>query len=263
MITMKKLALAVTAALGISALAAGPATALSLDAAPSGSAPTDESHSSESGAAEEEGSEDDLKSHDEDLALRYATMTLYEVAHGKGIEYTVDGLKAGDVVTTSLNDKKSVVKKDGPFDGSVVVDEEPDVPTALPFMVYVERDGERVREMSTSVDLMAEGDRGEYDDGTLLMNPEEDTNDTALGTDGVNLTMVNCSAEDEVVFRVFKKNTDGQTKVWEKRQLAGEDESASVRYIADSSKDLWGKYVITAECGGLEDSAPLQVYIDE
>lgn len=260
---MKKLALAATVALGISALAAGPTAASSLDAALSGSVPTDGNHSSESAAAGEEAAEDDPKSHEEDLALRYATMTVYEVAHGKGIEYTVDGLKAGDVVTTSLNDKKSVVKKDGPFDGSVVVDEEPDVPTDLPFTVYVERDGETVREMFTRVDLISEGDRGEYDDGTLLVNPEEDTNDTALGTDGVNLTMVNCSAEDEAVFRVFKKNTDGQTKVWEKRQLAGEDESASVRYIADSRKDLWGRYVITAECGDLEDSAPLRVYIDE
>lgn len=260
---MKKLALAVTAALGISALVAGPTAASSFDAAHLDPSATDGNHSNLSAAEDAGSSEDDPKSHDEDLALRYATMTLYEVAHGKGIEYTVDGLKAGDVVTTSLNDKKSVVKKDGPFDGSVVVDEEPDVPTDLPFMVYVERDGERVREMSTRVDLMADGDRGEYDDGTLLVHPESETNDTRLSGDGVNLTMVNCSAEDEVVFRVFKKNTDGQKKVWEKSQLAGKDESASVRYIADSSKDLWGKYVITAECGDLEDSAPLRVYIDE
>lgn len=260
---MKKLALAATVALGISGFAAGPAVASSLGGAPSGPAPSGETQSSESAAAEEEGAEEDPKSHDEDLALRYATMTLYEVAHGKGIEYTVDGLKAGDLVTTSLNDKKSVVKKDGPFDGSAVVAEEPDVATEIPFTVYVERDGERVREMNTGVNLIAEGDRGEYDDGTLLVHPESETNDTRLSGDGVNLTMVNCSSEDEVVFRVFKKNTDGQAKVWEKSQLAGEDESASVRYIADSSKDLWGKYVITAECGDLEDSAPLRVYIDE
>ena len=262
MISVKKLALAATVALGISGLAAGPAAASSLGAAPSGPTPSGESQSNESTAAVEGGSDDDPKAHDEDLALRYATMTLYEVAHGKGIEYTVDGLKAGDVVTTSLNDKKSVVKKDGPFDGSVVA-EERDVATDIPFTVYVERDGETAKEMSTRVNLIAEGDRGEYDDGTLLVHPEEETNDTRLSGDGVNLTMVNCSAEDEVVFRVFKKNTDGQAKVWEKSQLAGKDESASVRYIADSSKDLWGKYVITAECGDLEDSAPLRVYIDE
>lgn len=190
-------------------------------------------------------------------------MTLYEVSHGEGIEYTVDGLKAGDVVTTSLNDKKSVVKKDGPFDGSVVVDEEPDVPTDLSFTVYVERDGETVKQMNTSVDLLEGGDRGEYNEGTLLMSPEDETNDTVLGADGVNLTMVNCSADDEILFRVFKKNSDGQSKVWEKSQVAGKDESASVRYVADSSKELWGKYVITAECGDLEDSAPLRVYADE
>lgn len=189
-------------------------------------------------------------------------MTPYEVSHGKGIEYTADGLKAGDVVTTSLNDRKSVVEKDGPFDGVVVVDEEPDVLASIPFTVDGERDGETVKNIHVSVNLI-EGDRGDYDDGTLLVSPEPETNDTVLGGDGVNLTMVNCSAEDEIRFRVFKKNADGQTKVWEESQLAGEDEAASVRYVADAGRDLWGKYVVTAECGDLEDSAPLRMYIDE
>lgn len=243
---MKKLAFAATVALSITVLGAGPATAAGLGDASSGNADADEAP----------------RSDDEDLAVRYAAMTPYEVSHGKGIEYTVDGLKAGDVVTTSLNDKKSVVEKDGPFDGAVVVDEEPDVLTNIPFTVYVERDGETVKEMNVSVRLI-EGDRGEYNDGTLLVDPEPETNDTVLGGPGVNLTMVNCSAEDEIRFRVFKKNADGQTKVWEKSQLAGEDEAASVRYVADAGKDLWGKYVITAECGDLEDSVPLTVYIDE
>lgn len=243
---MKKLAFAAAAALSITVLGAGPATAVGLGEAPSGTAGADESPTSD----------------DADLAVKYATMTPYEVSHGKGIEYTVGGLHAGDVVTTDLNDKKSLVEKDGPFDTAVVVDEEPEVLTNVPFTVYVERDGERVKEMSVSVSLI-EGDRGEYKDGILLVNPESETIDTVLRNDGVNLTMVNCAAKDEIRFRVFKKNADGQTKVWEKSQLAGEDEAASVRYVEDSDKELWGDYEITAECGDLEDSAPLHVYIDE
>lgn len=243
MITVKKLAFAATVALSITAFGAGPAAAAGLGNTPDGNAGADKASASDT----------------EDLAVRYATMTPYEVSHGKGIEYTVDGLKAGDVVTTNLNDKKSVVEKDGPFDGAVVVDEVPIVDVS--FTVNVERDGERVKEMTVRVDLI-EGDRGEYKDGTLLVDPEPETNDMVLSGPGVNLTMVNCSADDEIRFRVFKKNADGQTKVWEKSQLAGEDEAASVRYVADSGKDLWGKYVITAECGDLEDSVPLTVYID-
>ncbi|WP_240372821.1 hypothetical protein [Brevibacterium zhoupengii] len=240
---MKKLALAATVALSITALGAGPAAAAGLGNTPDRNGGADKASASDK----------------DDLAVRYATMTPYEVSHGKGIEYTVDGLEAGDVVTTSLNDEKSVVEKDGPFDGAVVVDEVPKL--GVSFTVSVERDGERVKEMTARVDLI-EGDRGEYKDGTLLVSPEPETNDTVLSGPGVNLTMVNCEADDEIRFRVFKKNADGQTKVWEKSQLAGEDEAASVRYLADSDKDLWGKYVITAECGDLEDSMPLTVYID-
>lgn len=260
---MKKLAFAAAVALSITALGAGPATAVGLGDALSGTADADESPSSESSVAtEDDDADEDPRSDDEDLAVRYATMTPYEVSHGKGIEYTVDGLQAGDVVTTNLNDKESLVEKDGPFDGAVVVDEEPDVLTNIPFTVSVERDGETAKNMYVRVKLI-EGDRGDYEDGTLLVNPEPETNDTVLGGDGVNLTMVNCSAKDEIRFRVFKKNADGQTKVWEKSQLAGEDEAASVRYVADAGNDLWGKYEITAECGDLEDFAPLRVYIDE
>ncbi|AOP52385.1 hypothetical protein [Brevibacterium aurantiacum] len=261
---MKKLALAATVALGLTAFGAGPATAVELGATPTDTAPEEANQTSAHSAAGDDDSEGSATSTDHALALKYAVMTPLEVTQGKGIEYTIDGLKAGDVVTPILNAEEReevTVKKDGAFDGSVVADEKPEAPGNISFLVNVERDGKSLNEYQTDIGII-EGDRGEYNDGTLLVDPEPETNDTVLSTDGINLTMVNCSADDDVRFRAFKKNKNGQTKVWEKSQLTGKDKSASVRFVADSSKDLWGKYVITAECGDLDDSVPLTVYID-
>lgn len=185
---MKKLALAATVALSLSALGAGPATAAGLGTAPTDNAPT------ETAPAGENASDDEATPSDHALALKHTTMTPLEVTQGKGIEYTIDGLKAGDVVSTSLGDETSTVKKDGAFDGSVAMDSEPDFNTAVDFTVTVERDGKTLKEHQADIDII-EGDRGDYDDGQLVMNGESGILEQDFTSQGLNLTMVTCSAE--------------------------------------------------------------------
>lgn len=254
---MKKIALAATVALSITALGAGPATAAGLGAPTSNSAPSGGTHSSQTASTNEDGSNGDSVMKEADLALKYREMTPLEVTQGQGIEFTIDGLKKGDEVTTSLDNELWTVEKDGPYDGSVVMDEKPD-DTNVKFTITVKRGDEPDRLFDARVHII-EGDRGEYDDGTLVMDPEEKTLDESLYQEGLNLTMVNCSSKDEVLFQVFKKDEQGRSKVWEKSQVAGEDESASVRYMPRDSMPDTGKYEAVATCGDLEDSASVTV----
>lgn len=243
---MKKLALAASIALALSTFGVGPATASGLGTAGSDSAPSGD-----------EGSKEDSVMKEADLALKYREMTPLEVTQGQGIEFTIDGLKKGDDVTTSLDNELRTVEKDGPYDGSVVMDEKPD-DTNVEFTITVKRGDEPDRLFHAHVHII-EGDRGDYDDGTLVMDPEPTMLDEGLYQEGLNLTMVNCSSKDEVLFQVFKKDEEGTTKVWEKSQLAGEDESASVRYMPRDGMPDTGKYEAVATCGDLEDTASVTV----
>ncbi|GAA1928357.1 hypothetical protein GCM10009689_03920 [Brevibacterium antiquum] len=229
---MKKLALAASIALGLSAFGVGPATA-------------------------SDGSNQDSVMKEADLALKYREMTPLEVTQGTGIEFTIDGLKKGDEVTTSLDNELRTAEKDGAYDGAVVMDEKPD-DTNVKFTVTVKRGDEPDRVFDARVHII-EGDRGDYDDGTLVMDPESTTLDESLYQEGLNLTMVNCSSKDEVLFQVFKEDEEGRSKVWEKRQLAGEDESASVRYMPRDGMPDTGEYEAVATCGDLEDTAAVTV----
>lgn len=252
---MKKLALAASIALGLSAFGAGPATAAGLDAAPTDTSQANAVHNAETVAPEEANRGDA-----EHLAVKYANMTQIEITGGKGIEYTVDALKAGDVVTTNLNDEKSTVKKDGPFDGSIRLDEKPDVNSTVNLKVTVKRDGKTVRDMLTVIKIV-DSDRGAYVDGTLVTN-RPSIREFDFSNDGINLAMVKCGSDDEVHFKVFKKDGKDKQKVWEKSQLTGDDKAAAVRFMPDSSEEMAGKYEITAECGDLEDSATLTAHKD-
>lgn len=254
---MKRLTLAASITLCLSAFGAGPATASGIGAAASDSAPSGGTHSSQTAASGDDASNEDSVMKEADLALKYREMTPLEVTHGKGIEFTIDGLKKGDTVTTSLDNELWTVEKDGPYDGSVVMDEKPD-DTNVKFTITVKRGDEPDRQFHAQVHII-EGDRGEYNDGTLVMDPNSTMLDESLYQEGLNLTMVNCSSKDQVLFEVFKTDEEGRPKVWEKRQLAGEDESASVRYMPRESMPDTGEYEAVATCGDLEDSAPLTV----
>lgn len=259
---MKKLALAATVAFGISAFASGPAAASvgPASAAESGteSAAADRTDSNHAASSGEVDSSDDSTVKIADLAMKYRTMTPAEVTEGKGIEYTIDGLKKGDRVSTSLDNILHTVEKDGAFDGAVAMDKAPDVGSNVEFTVKLERGDEPERVFHERVRII-EGDRGGYDDGTLVMDPESTLLDEGLYQEGLNLTMVNCSAEDTVDFTVYRKDDDGRKKVWEKSQVTGEDKSASVRYMPRENMPPTGEYEAVAKCGDLEDSATIEV----
>lgn len=242
MITVKKIALTATAVLTIAVFGTGPAAAAEL-----GTAPSDSATPSNSDALT-----------DSDLALKYSVMNPYEVTHDDGIEFTIDSLSAGDVVTTSLgNQKPTTVKEDGPFDGSMVLYNSPRFDSTVDFTVTVEHEGEKTTTFERSVDII-EGDRGATPEGQLEVSSESMIS-PVFREEGVDLSMLNCSADDEIQFQVSKQD-DPETILWEKTQKAGEDAAAFVKYIPDSElKDTLGKYTATADCGDLSSEQTFTV----
>ena len=239
---MKKLVLAATVGFSLSMLAAGPATAAGLD----GSTAASESSSTAQASDSAVSADSDLDK--ESLALKYTSMTPTEVTNDPGIRYTIDELKKGDVVSTDLNGEETTVEEDGAFDGSVVLDEKPESNSTVDFTVTVERDGKTIGELPTGVDII-EGDRGDYERGTLLLGDEPVTADE-FADEGMNLSMVNCSADDNVTFEVFRTTGDETSGITTLEQVAGDDMSASVRFFSSEDKsDLPGTYTVTAECG--------------
>lgn len=67
---------------------------------------------------------------------------------------------------------------------------------------------------------------------------------------GVNITLVNCHADDEVRFRVSTKR-DPDTTVWEETQSAGEDAAGSVTFKPDGDGGAgWAtEFLVMASCG--------------
>lgn len=249
---MKKLALTATVALTIIAFGTGPAAAAEMAAAPTDAdAVTDPSI----GGQQEDGSNEPI---DADLALKHSTMTPLEVTQDDGIEFTIDSLNAGDVVTSSLgNQKPTTVQKDGPFDGSSVMDSAPEFDSTVDFTVTVEREGQKTKTFHNSVEII-EGDRGDTPEGQLEISSESMTA-PEFREDGVTLSMLNCSVEDEVRLRVAKKD-DPKTILWETSQTAGEDAAAVAKYIPDSElKDPLGEYTAMADCGELSSEQTFTV----
>lgn len=247
---MKKLALAATLALGISSLAAGPAAATGLESAES----SDVAQTASAAAAQD----DNAKSGDSDegsnpieatLALKYSYMNPMGFSSFGGIQYTVDSLEEGDIVTNTLTDETDRVDKDGPYDGSIMLDKEPDADTTVDFTVTVERDGERTEEFPASVEVL-EGDRGDSADGDVIIDKNEKTV-ADFGENGIDLTVVQCPAESTANFKVAKKDSPDKV-LTEKSQLVGEDESASVNVVPSAkAEDHTGEYVVKTECSDL------------
>jgi hypothetical protein len=243
MITMKKLALAATVGLSLSILAAGPASAAGLD----GSTAASESSSAAQTSASADPADSDLDKGS--LALKYTYMTPTEVTNDPGIRYTIDGLKKGDVVSTDLNGEEKTAERDGVFDGSAVLDSAPETDSTVDFTVSVKRGGKTVAELPASVKII-EGDRGDYERGTLLLGEDKMTVDE-FKENGQNMSMVNCSADDKVNFEVFAERAGEYLLIAGWDQIAGEDDkSASVRYMPfDEDKYLPGEYTVKAQCG--------------
>jgi len=255
---MKKLALAATLALGVSSLAAGPATAAGLDGAESSDAArTASAASAQEDKAKSGDSDDGSNPIEASLALKYAYMNPMGFSSFGGIQYTIDSLEEGDIVTNTLTDETARVDKDGPYDGSIMLDREPEVGTTVDFTVTVERSGERTEEFSASVEVM-EGDRGDSADGDVIIDNDEMTA-ADFGEFGIDLTVVQCPADRTANFTVAKKDAP-DTVLTEKSQLVGDDESASVHVVPSAKvENHTGEYIVKTECGDLKSEGTFTI----
>lgn len=241
---MKKLALAATVGLSLSVLAAGPATAFGLD----GSTASSESSGTAQAPASADPQDEGLGKGS--LALKYTSMTPIEVTHEAGIEYTIDQLEEGDVVTTDLNDDEVKVDEYGSFHGSVALDSKPALDSTVDFTVTVKRSGKTIAGLPASVKII-DGDRGAQEPGTLRVGEESLTADD-LADKGMNMSLVECSAGDTAGFEVFRQQGDDSKRVARYSQaVEGKDGSfAAVTYMPfEKEESLPGDYTVKAQCG--------------
>ena len=240
---MKKLALAATVGFSLSVLAAGPAAAVGIDGS------TAESESSDTAQAPASVDPQDEGLGNGSLALKYTYTTPFEVTHGAGIEYTIDQLEEGDVVTTDLNDDEVKVDEYGSFHGSVALDSKPAFDSTVDFTVTVKRSGKTIAELPASVKIV-EGDRGAQEPGTLLLGEESLTADD-IADKGMNMSMIECSAGDTAEFEVFRQQDGDSKRVAHYFQGVGEDgKYAAVTYMPYEKKEsLPGDYTAKAQCG--------------
>ena len=244
MIAMKKLALAATVGLSLSVLAAGPATAFGLD----GSTASSESSGTAQAPASADPQDEGLGKGS--LALKYTSMTPIEVTHEAGIEYTIDQLEEGDVVTTDLNDDEVKVDEYGSFHGSVALNSKPALDSTVDFTVTVKRSGKTIAGLPASVKII-DGDRGAQEPGTLRVGEESLTADD-LADKGMNMSLVECSAGDTAGFEVFRQQGDDSKRVARYSQaVEGKDGSfAAVTYMPfEKEESLPGDYTVKAQCG--------------
>lgn len=241
---MKKLALAATVGFSLSVLAAGPAAAAGFDGLTASSESSGPVQTSASADPQDEGLGNGS------LALKFTQMTPFEVTHGPGIEYTIDQLEEGDVVTTDLNDDEVKVDEYGSFHGSVALDSKPALDSTVDFTVTVKRSGKTIAELPASVKII-NGDRGAQEPGTLLLGEESLTADD-IADKGMNMSMIECPAGDTAGFEVFRKQGDDDSeRVARYYQGVGEEgRYAAVTYLPyEKSESLPGDYTVKAQCG--------------
>lgn len=165
-----------------------------------------------------------------------------------GIRYTIDPVKAGDIVTAAPGeDSSTTVESDGAFTGTILGNTELKTGDTLDVTVTVEREGQDSKTFSGSVEVIAPDD--EDDDADLTVSPKTQNLDDFM-TDGVQFTLVNCVRDEEVNFRVTRKG-DSDTVIWEDTQkAAGEDAAGYTTFIPGTGGDAWvGEYLVMASCG--------------
>lgn len=186
---------------------------------------------------------------DASFSLEKTEMTAEEIGDpNQGIRYTVDSLKAGDVVTAEPGEATSTtVQSDGAFTGTILGNTELKTGDTLDVTVSVKREGAEPKTFSGSVEVVAPGDEEQAAD--LTVSPETQNLDDFLN-DGVQITLVNCVMDEEVNFRIARKG-DPDTALWEDTQMAaGEDAAGFTTFIPGTGGDGWvGDFVVTASCG--------------
>lgn len=205
-------------------------------------------------AGDEDGSEES-EPIEASLSLDKTEMTADEIGE-KGIGYTVDSLKAGDVVTAEPGEEKSTtVKKDGAFAGTLTGNTELKTGDTLEVTVTVTREGQSSQSYTASVEVVAADDEENAD---LTVSPQSSDIDDFL-VDGVQITLTNCVMDEEVDFRITRKG-DPDSTIWEDSQVAGEDAAGSTTFVPGTGGDDWiGDFVVTASCGDKSEETTFSV----
>lgn len=199
-----------------------------------------------------------------DFALEKTTMTAEEIGDPeKGISYTIDSLKAGDIVTAEPGeDASTTLEEDGAFTGEIVGNTELKPGDTLDVTVTVEREGQETKTFSGSIEVVAADDE-DAPDAELTVSPQK------LGlhrflNEGVGITLVNCVVDEEVTFRISTKS-DLDTTVWEDTQMAGEDAAGFSTFIPDGDGGAnWvGDYLVMASCGDQSEETTFTVTADD
>lgn len=167
----------------------------------------------------------------------------------KGIRYTIDSLKTGDVVTAEPGEATSTtIEEDGAFTGAILGNTKLKTGDTLDVTVTVEREGQESKTFSGSIKVVAADDE-DAPDAELTVSPKKLGLQKFLN-DGVGITLVNCVVDEEVTFRVSTKS-DPDTTVWEDSQMAGEDAAGFSTFIPDGEGGAnWvGNYLVMASCG--------------
>ncbi|WP_240372823.1 hypothetical protein [Brevibacterium zhoupengii] len=220
--------------------------------------PTDEAadpNAADDGAADDGTEEDGANDRAEESAaieagfsLEKTEMTAEEIGDpNQGIRYTIDPLKAGDVVTAEPGeDTSTTVESDGAFTGTILGNTELKAGDTLSVTVTVTRAGEESKTFSGSVTVIAPDD--EEAEADLTVSPKTQNLDNFMN-DGVQITLVNCVVDEEVNFRITRQG-DPDTTIWEDSQMAGEDAAGSTTFIPGTGGDGWvGDFVVTTSCG--------------
>ncbi|TSI17072.1 hypothetical protein [Brevibacterium aurantiacum] len=201
--------------------------------------------------AEKDGAADDAEKAeaiDAGFSLEKTEMTAEEIGDpNQGVRYTVDSLEAGDVVTAEPGEATSTtVESDGAFTGTILGNTELKTGDTLDVTVTVKREGAESKTFSGSVEVVAPDD--EEQEADLTVSPKTQNLD-AFMNDGVQITLVNCVMDEEVIFRIARKG-DPDTTIWEDSQMAGEDAAGSTTFIPGTGGEGWvGDFVVTASCG--------------
>lgn len=198
------------------------------------------------------------------FALEKSTMTAEEIGDPeKGIRYTIDSLKAGDVVTAEPGeDTSTTIEEDGAFTGTIVGNTELKTGDTFDVTVTVGREGQETKTFSGGIEVVAADDE-DAPDAELTVSPKKQGLHKFLN-DGVDITLVNCVVDEEVTFRVSTKS-DPDTTVWEDTQMAGEDAAGFSTFIPDGEGGAnWvGDYLVMASCGDQSAETTFTVTADD
>lgn len=279
---MKRLALAAAVALTASLIGIGPAAATAVeDSADSAAAePTqtpghedaggsaDPEDSTDPGgedgqttppgegedAADETEEPDQPEPIDASFSLDRTEMTAEEIGTD-GIGYTIDSLKAGDVVTAEPGTEGArTVESDGTFSGTITGNTELKGGDVLDITVTVQREGQQTKTFNGSVTVVDD----EAAEAQLSVTPQTQSIDDYL-VDGVTMSLTGCTAGEDVTFRIVGADDPG-TQYWEEDTRTDDDGAASATFLPGTGGDGWiGEFVVQADCGDQSVEASFSV----